>query len=61
MCGSVARLSCATYSWWMAGMRYALGDYTGVATMRQPLRMLDLKTTADNYKKEAEVMGIIEE
>lgn len=29
--------------------------------MRQPLRMLDLETTANNYKKEAEVMGIIEE
>lgn len=42
-------------------MRDALGDYTRDATMRQPLRMLDRQTAANNYKKGAKVMDITEE
>lgn len=44
--GRVARLSCGTHSWWMAGMRYAGCDYSGVATIGQPLRILGCETTA---------------
>ena len=42
-------------------MRFALGDYTGVATNRRSRGMLDRRTGAVSYEKEAKVMGMAEE